>query len=177
MRLALLVALSLPLACNALKKGPTDAGPDVEVEAAPQAPEPAPEAGPAAAPPPGASATHAAAVHSMGSPAPGNACTGKEGVNGLACAPGGFEELECGSGVWRVLQTCRGAGGCKAEGAVIHCDPGNPVASDACVAGSAPRCTDTHSLLSCQNGKWVASMCVPPGKCVPNAKNGVAGCK
>ncbi len=175
MRLALLAAMTLPLACNALRKGPTDAGTDVvEVEAA----HPTPEVAPEAAPPPSAPATHAAAVRAMGPPAPGNACTSKEGVNGLACAPGGFEELECVGGFWKVLQTCRGSGGCKAEGAAaIHCDPGNPVASDACVAGSAPRCTDMHSLLSCQNGRWVTSMCLPPGKCAPNAKNGAAGCK
>lgn len=55
--------------------------------------------------------------------------------------------------------------------------PGQPGRERRLRRGSAPHCTDAHSLLSCQNGKWVASMCVPPGKCAPNAKNGAAGCK
>jgi hypothetical protein len=79
--------------------------------------------------------------------------------------------------VWKVLETCRGTGGCKLEGASIHCDPGSPVATDACVAGVAPRCVDAHSVLTCQNGKWVSSLCVPPSKCTPLAKNGLPGCK
>jgi hypothetical protein len=80
-------------------------------------------------------------------------------------------------GIWKILQTCRGAGGCKSDGAAIHCDPGNPVAGDACTAGAAARCVDAHSVLACTNGKWVSSLCVPPAKCDPKGKNGAAGCK
>jgi hypothetical protein len=113
-------------------------------------------------------------VHPSGPPAVGNGCTGKEAS---ACAPGGFEELACANGVWKVAQVCRGPGACKADGAGVHCDLGPPAAGDPCAESAAPRCASVHTVFACKGGTWESSMCVPPGKCVPNAKNGVAGCK
>jgi hypothetical protein len=111
----------------------------------------------------------------MGPPAAGNPCATKDA---LACATDGFEELSCSGSVWHVLQTCRGPGGCKAEGGSVKCDPGVSRAGDACVVASAvPRCLDTRSVLQCENGRWVSSLCLPPSKCQPNAKNGQPGCK
>ena len=97
-------ALLLSSGCGLLKKGPGDAGTDAaEAAASASASE-----GPAEAPaPPTLTATHAAA-RPTGPPAAGNPCTSKEGVNGLACAHGGFEELECVAGAWAVSGVCGG---------------------------------------------------------------------
>ena len=167
----------------ACKKSESASAADGGVDASPPAPpaasiEEAPEAGVGMdATPGGAASTARPTVHPSGPPAVGNACTAKEPREASACAPGGFEELACTGGVWKVAQTCRGPGRCKADGAGVHCDPGVPAAGDACLESAAPRCASVHTVFVCKGGGWESSMCVPPGKCVPNAKNGVAGCK
>ena len=80
-------------------------------------------------------------------------------------------------GVWKVAETCRGPGGCKSDATGVQCDPGTPRAGDACVSSAAPRCSNVHTVFTCKSGAWETSLCVPPSKCAPNAKNGVAGCK
>ena len=161
---------------------------DAGSDAAPAASSPGPaDAGVTAAPSSSAIAAaadaateapaHAPAVHPAGPAAAGNACMPKEGKEATACAPGGFEELTCAGGVWKVSETCRGPGGCKADAAGVHCDPGTPRAGDACPETAAPHCSNVHTVFICKNGAWESSLCVPPSKCVPNAKNGVAGCK
>jgi hypothetical protein len=163
-------------------KGLAGARPDGGVDGAASAPVSASQA-PSVEPSPSASAAdaeapaHAAVVHAAGPPSAGNACASKDAKEAVACAPGGFEELTCAGGVWKVSETCRGPGGCKADGAGVHCDPGTPRAGDACPATAAPRCSNVHTVFTCKNGAWESSLCVPPSKCAPNAKNGVAGCK
>ena len=158
------------------------AGFDGGADAAASLPD-APSATPPGEPSPSASAADAAApahggvFHPAGPPAAGNACVAKEGKEAVACAPGGFEELTCTGGIWKVTETCRGPGGCKFDSAGVHCDPGTPRAGDACPATAEPRCSNVHTVFSCKNGAWESSLCVPPSKCSPNAKNGVAGCK
>jgi hypothetical protein len=157
-------------------------GSDGGVDAATIAPV-AESAAPSAEPSPSASAADAAApshgvvLHPLGPPAAGNACSPKEAKEAVACAPGGFEELSCVGGIWKVSETCRGPGGCKADSAGVRCDPGTPRAGDACPASAEPRCSNVHTVFTCKNGTWESSLCVPPSKCSPNAKNGVAGCK
>jgi hypothetical protein len=152
----------------ASSSGPADAG----VTAAPSSSAIAAAADAATEPP-----AHAPAVHPAGPAAAGNACAPKEAKEGTACAPGGFEELTCAGGVWKVSETCRGPGGCKADASGVHCDPGTARAGDACLETAAPHCSNVHTVFICKNGAWETSLCVPPSKCVPNAKNGVAGCK
>jgi hypothetical protein len=147
---------------------PPPAAPEPDAEAAPDA---IADAAPTSATP------HAAPVRPSGPPAAGNACAPKEPKESSACAPGGFEELACSGGVWKVAQICRGPGGCKSDAAGVHCDPGTPLAGDACGATAVPRCANVHTVFTCKNGSWESSLCVPPSKCVPSAKNGVAGCK
>jgi len=164
-------------------KGLAGARPDGGVDGAASAPvtaSPAPSAEPspsASAPDAEAPARGAVVVHPAGPPAAGNACSSKDAKDAVACAPGGFEELACAGGVWKVSETCRGPGGCKADGAGVHCDPGTPRAGDACPATALPHCSNVHTVFTCKNGAWESSLCVPPSKCGPNAKNGVAGCK
>jgi hypothetical protein len=174
--------LAVPLAvltsaCKLLHEAGVDAGPEAAAAAssAPEAPS-ASEAPEASAPAPSTSAAAHVGPHAFGPPAPGNPCPAKDA---LACATDGFEELTCSGGAWHVLQTCRGPGGCKGEGAAVKCDPGAPRAGDACIVGSAvPRCeAGARSVLQCENGRWVSSLCLPPSKCQPNAKNGQPGCK
>jgi hypothetical protein len=152
--------------------GGIDAAPLAAMDAA--EPETTPDAAAADAAP--ANVTHAA-VHPVGPPAVGNGCNPKDPKEARACAPGGFEELACMGGVWKVAQVCRGPGACKTDAAGVHCDPGPPAAGDPCAEPAAPRCASVHQVFMCKAGLWESSMCVPPGKCVPNAKNGVAGCK
>jgi hypothetical protein len=178
MRFLVLLAL-LPLcpACKLLHKGSSaDAGAEAAAASASEAPSatgaPADSASAAASASPTAPAH---AVPHYGPAAAGTPCPTRDAT---ACAADGFEELTCSAGIWHVLQTCRGAGGCKAEGGSVKCDPGVPRAGDACVAASAvPRCTDPRSVLQCENGRWTSSLCLPPSKCQPNAKNGQPGCK
>jgi len=143
--------------------------------------EPTPDAGASATTPAsGAGLGPKPLVRPAGPPAAGNACSPKDPREASACAPGGFEELACIGGVWKVAQVCRGPGQCKpgtAEATGVHCDLGVPAMGDPCAASAAPRCASVHTVYTCKGGTWESSMCVPPGKCVPNAKNGVAGCK
>jgi hypothetical protein len=175
--IVLCAALSFAGACKRPQGAGADAGPDAAPTAA------APEGGPEPAPPASAAdaaseaPTHAPVVRPSGPPAAGNACAAKDAKEAVACASGGFEELACTGGVWKVSETCRGPGGCKADAAGVHCDPGTPRAGDACPAAAAPRCSNVHTVFTCKSGAWESSLCVPPSKCVPNAKNGVAGCK
>jgi hypothetical protein len=167
-------ALSFVPACKA-SRGEGDGGADAASSAqAPPVPSSAPLASASAADAAAEAPTHGVVVRPASPPAAGNACAAKEAV---ACAPGGFEELACTAGVWRVSETCRGPGGCKADGAGVHCDPGTPRAGDACSASAVPRCSNVHTVFTCKSGVWESSLCVPPSKCAPNAKNGVAGCK
>ncbi len=174
--LVLCVVLSFAPACKMLHGGATDGGPDAAPGATAEA-GPEPTAAASAADAAAEAPTHAAVVHLSGPPAAGNACAAKDAKDAIACAPGGFEELTCAGGVWKVSETCRGPGGCKADGAGVRCDPGTPRAGDACPATGAPRCSNVHTVFTCKSGAWESSLCVPPSKCVPNAKNGVAGCK
>jgi hypothetical protein len=174
-------ALAFVPACKLLPGSAVDAG----REAAPAASSPEPAADAAAEPSSAAASadaaaevpTHAPVVRPVGPAAAGNACAPKDVKEATACAPGGFEELACTGGVWKVSETCRGPGGCKADAAGVHCDPGTPRAGDACPATAAPHCSNVHTVFLCKSGAWETSLCVPPSKCVPNAKNGVAGCK
>jgi hypothetical protein len=184
-------ALSFVPACKLLHGGAADGGADSGSDGAPVAASASASDTPAssssssssssAAPDAASEApTHAPVVHPAGPPAPGNACSPKDAKDAKetnACAPGGFEELTCAGGVWKVSETCRGPGGCKVDGAGVHCDPGTPRAGDACPAAATPRCGNVHTVFACKSGAWETSLCVPPSKCVPNAKNGVAGCK
>jgi hypothetical protein len=140
-------------------EAPPSTGPETSADAA--------TAGPA----------HAPAPHPAGPPAAGIACAPKDPKEATACAPGGFEELTCTGGLWKVSETCRGPGGCKSDATGVHCDPGVARAGDACPATAPPHCSNVHTVFICKNGSWESSLCVPPAKCVPNAKNGVAGCK
>jgi hypothetical protein len=188
MRLASPVALLVPAfggwalafvpACKMLGSPGPDGGVDAAASAlAPDSEAPSAEPSPPASAADAAAPAHGAVVHPVGPPAAGNACAAKEAKEAVACAPGGFEELTCVGGVWKVSETCRGPGGCKADSAGVHCDPGTPRAGDACPATAEPRCSNVHTVFTCKNGAWESSLCVPPSKCSPNAKNGVAGCK
>jgi hypothetical protein len=170
-----LLAVAPFSACKLLHKAGADAGADGSTDgAAAEAPS-SPEAPAESAPSASASTPAHAVARPMGPPAAGNPCATKDV---LACATDGFEELTCSGTVWHVLQTCRGPGACKTENGIVKCDPGVPRAGDACVVTSAvPRCLDPRSVLQCENGRWVSSLCLPPAKCLPNAKNGQAGCK
>jgi hypothetical protein len=176
--LAAPLAVFVPLSssCKLLNKAGADAGTEAGAAAASASAVPsASEAAEAGAPAPSAGASAHAGPHVFGPPAAGNPCPTKDA---LACATDGFEELTCSGGAWHVLQTCRGPGGCKGEGAALKCDPGVPRGGDACIAASAvPRCESARSVLQCENGRWVSSLCLPPSKCQPNAKNGQPGCK
>jgi hypothetical protein len=173
------VALSFVPACKLLHGEAGDGGSDVAAPAAAsasEAPAPSASARDAASEAP----TRAPVVHPAGPPAAGNACSrqdAKETNETTACAPGGFEELTCVGGAWKVSETCRGPGGCKADAAGVHCDPGTPRAGDACLEATPPRCSNVHTVFACKNGAWESSLCVPPSKCAQNAKSGVAGCK
>jgi hypothetical protein len=104
---------------------------------------------------------------------PVRACTNGQTM----CAPGGFEEMVCTNGAWKMAQTCRGPGGCKSDATGVHCDVGNPVAGDACTAGAPARCVGATTVLACQNGHWASSVCMPPAKCNATAKGPAgAGC-
>jgi hypothetical protein len=59
----------------------------------------------------------------------------------------------------------------------VHCDPSTLRAGDACVEAAPPPCSNVHTVFACKNGAWESSLRVPPSKRVPNAKNGVPGCK
>jgi hypothetical protein len=174
--LAVLLLAAAPLfACKLLHKAGADAGADGSTDAsaaeAPSASEAPAEPSPSAS----ASASAHAVARPAGPPAAGNPCSTKDA---LACATDGFEELTCSGSVWHVLQTCRGPGACKTENGIVKCDPGVPRAGDACVVASAvPRCLDARSVLQCENGRWVSSLCLAPSKCQANAKNGQPGCK
>ncbi len=157
----------------------TDGGGDALIAPSPSAAAsetPAPSSSASAEDAAAAAPTHAL-VRPAGPPAAGNACAPRDAKEAAACAPGGFEELACVGGVWKVAETCRGPGGCKADTTGVQCDSGTPRAGDACLATAAPRCSNVHTVFACKNGAWESSLCVPPSKCVPNAKNGVAGCK
>jgi hypothetical protein len=173
---SLFSASSFIQACKKSESGPPGGDGGLGLVAAPPdaSADIAPDAGAVVAAGSAAASVARSVVHPSGPPAAGNGCTGKEAS---ACAPGGFEELACVSGVWKVAQVCRGPGACKADGAGVHCDPGPPAAGDPCAESAAPRCASVHTVFACKGGTWESSMCVPPGKCVPNAKNGVAGCK
>ena len=120
-----------------------------------------------AAPSASAAPPATATVVRVGPPSPGVPC--KAGDTN-ACAPGGFEELACTGGVWRITQTCRGPGACKGTGAAVACDVGTPLVGDACVAGAAAaRCKNPQTAQACTGGKWTESVCVPPGKCQAGA--------
>ncbi len=168
------VAFSFVPACKLLHDGGADGGADAAPSASAAASETPAASSSASAPDAGAAPTHTA-FRPSGPPAAGNEC--REAIEATACAPGGFEKLTCVGGVWKVTETCRGAGACKAVGTAVQCDPGTPRAGDACPATAAPHCSNVHTVFTCKDGAWESSLCVPPSKCVPNAKNGVAGCK
>jgi|SRR5277367_927713 len=169
--------LSFVPACKLLHGAAGDAGDGGADAAASASAAPSESASSSASALDASAPTHAPAAHPSGPPAAGNACAPRDAKEAAACAPGGFEELACESGVWKVSETCRGPGGCKVDAAGVHCDPGTPRAGDACPATAIPHCGNVHTVFACKNGAWETSLCVPPSKCVPNAKNGVAGCK
>jgi hypothetical protein len=167
------VAFAFVPACKLPHGQGADGGGDAAPSASTAASETPAASSSASAPDAAAAPTHP--FRPSGPPAAGNEC--REAIEATACAPGGFEKLACVGGVWKVAETCRGAGGCKAVGTSVQCDPGTPRAGDACPATAAPHCSNVHTVFTCKDGAWESSLCVPPSKCVPNAKNGVAGCK
>jgi len=173
MRTVFLACLAAPLViagCKLLKHGGADAGSDAASSASASASDAPADAAPEASATPTTHVSHAA-----GPPAAGNPCA--SGKDSPACSHDGFEELSCAGGAWRVLQTCRGAGGCKADSSGVHCDVGSPHAGDVCPPTAVASCTNRNTVLACQNGKWVSSLCVPPATCQPTANHGTAGCK
>src|ERR1700722_15257511 len=160
-------ALTFVPACKLLHGEAGDGGGEAAVTSASapatasasEAPAPSASAADAASEAP----THAPALHPSGPPAAGNECSqkdAKETKGTTACAPGGFEELTCTGGVWKVSETCRGPGGCKADAAGVHCDPGTPRAGDACPANAPPHCSNVHTVFVCKSGAWESSLCV-----------------
>jgi hypothetical protein len=150
------MALPLPLACKPGAKG-EDAGADGAASASASASSSAPvqDAAPEAA---------ATVVHHATVPAVGNGCS--PGADSVACSTDKVTELTCGGGVWRALQTCRGAGGCTGVGSNLKCDVGQPLVGDPCVAGQAPsKCATMQELQSCQNGTYRDQVCMSPQRC------------
>jgi hypothetical protein len=160
------MALPLLLACKPGTKA-EDAGADGAASASASASSSAPvqDAAPEAS----------AAVHHASVPAVGNGCS--PGADSVACATDKVTELTCGGGVWRALQTCRGAGACSGVGSNLHCDVGQPVVGDPCVPGQAPsKCVTTQELQSCQGGTYRDQVCMSPQRCRPGGP-GQFGCK
>ncbi len=160
------LALPIPLACKKSGAG-GDAGPEGGPSASASGTESAPavqDAAPEAAP-----------VHHATVPAVGNGC--HPGADSVACAPDKLTELTCGGGVWRALQTCRGAGGCSGVGSALVCNVGQPLVGDPCVVGQAPsKCVNPREVQLCQGGTYHDQVCTPPQACKPT-NPGQFGCK
>jgi hypothetical protein len=166
-QIVLLGCMALPVVI-ACKPGANaaDAGADGAASASASASSAAPvqDAAPEAAP----TVVHRAV------PAVGNGCT--PGADSVACAGDRVTELTCGGGVWRALQTCRGAGGCSGVGSALNCAVGAPLVGDPCVTGQAPsKCMNTQELQSCQGGTFRDQVCTPPQRCKPTG-GGQFGC-
>jgi len=149
------LALPLPLACKPGAKG-EDAGADGAASASASASSAAPvqDAAPEAAP---------TVVHHASVPAIGIGCN--QGTDTVACASDKVTELTCGGGVWRALQTCRGAGNCTGVGASLKCEVGQPQVGDPCQATVPPRCVSGQELQSCQGGTYRDQVCPPAQHC------------
>jgi len=82
------------------------------------------------------------------------------------CSPDGTAQMSCGQGRWMTVQLCDGAKGCTGRGDDLVCDQKKVKAGDACTPNvSLPRCNDPKTLMRCMKGKWVQTLCAPPGKC------------
>jgi len=91
----------------------------------------------------------------------GEACLSGSGGENYACGTDLKSELVCTSGKWTINSTCKGPGGCKVTGTMVHCDDDFADINDPCQASPSEAnysCTpDKKAEVVCTNNKFVES--------------------
>ncbi len=100
----------------------------------------------------------------------GEPCLSDPSGENYACGTDMKSELVCQSGKWALASTCKGPGGCRVAGLVVHCDDDFADVGDACISSASDAnysCTpDKKAMVVCTADKfnmWEA--CTGPHGC------------
>lgn len=89
----------------------------------------------------------------------GEACIMESGGANYACGTDLKSELICTAGKWTVNSTCKGPGGCKVTGTMVHCDDNFADINDPCLSSPGNdnySCTpDKKAEVVCTGNKFV----------------------
>jgi hypothetical protein len=91
----------------------------------------------------------------------GEGCIMGSGGQNYSCGTDLKSELVCTAGKWTVNSTCKGPGGCKVTGTMVHCDDDFADINDPCQSSPSEAnysCTpDKKTEVVCTNNKFVES--------------------